>query len=127
MVTVCRHMYSACAAQHHTARTCVINMTVSTHCINQLLKYIKQYEHNVCRYCEHVTAIISRIIDSTVAEPGGPAQLTSQTNNGHDAECFPLCHYSQQHTSVTLLTLLLFDRLCERSHGHFSPKFPTNF
>lgn len=70
-------------------------------------------------------ATTSGTIDSTVAEPGSPAQLTSQTVTGHNAERTLTTVRIGNSFSVTGHTISSIVQVRD-PNDHFSPKFPTN-
>ena len=70
-------------------------------------------------------ATTSDTIDSTIAEPGGPAQLKSQIVTGHNAErAFTTVHpgNSLRVTGQNIFSIVYV----HDPNDHFSPIFPTN-
>jgi hypothetical protein len=70
-------------------------------------------------------ATTSGTIDSTVAEPGGPAQLTSQAVTGHNAErAFTRVHICN---SLSVTGHIIFSIVYVHPNSHILTKIPYKF
>lgn len=71
----------------------------------------------------------SGTIDSTVAEPGGPAQLTSQTVTGHSAErAFTTIHIGNSLSVIGHISgHIIFSIVYVHPNSHILTKIPYKF
>jgi hypothetical protein len=132
VVTVCSaYVLSTCGtAPRRTACMRVINMTV----IYTLYKPAEEiYEKNMNTRPVDIAnmslhrpiAITSGITDSTVAEPGGTPQLTSQTVTRHNADRALTTVHISNFFNVTGHNISSIVYMHDPNY-HFSVKFPIN-